>query len=156
MNSRNARRWIWKIGVVMGCGLLIVSCSSPPPAQDAGLPSGQAAPAPSISPVAVIHVEPQGPVPAGTVIQFSAQASDPGIAESDAYEIRYLWAFGDGTMAAGRTVTHRYAGQGAYTVSLALEVIDASRAFFRDTAVTSVAMTEPVTPPSTTRFCPVT
>ncbi|MBN1220342.1 MAG: PKD domain-containing protein [Anaerolineae bacterium] len=68
----------------------------------------------NIAPIAVAH-GPDGPRLEGTVIDFSAVgSSDPGL-----YDVlTYTWNFGDGGMANGINVTHRYADNDVYTATL--------------------------------------
>ncbi len=50
----------------------------------------------------------------GSTIAFSGSVSDPGIADTHTFS----WNFGDGSGASGQTVTHVYADNGLYVVTL--------------------------------------
>ena len=50
----------------------------------------------------------------GSTMPFSASVSDPGIADTHTFS----WDFGDGSGASGQTVTHIYADDGPYVVTL--------------------------------------
>jgi len=53
----------------------------------------------------------------GLRVRFDAGASDDDDA-ADAGFLTFLWDFGDGTVAGGRTVEHTYAAEGTYVVTL--------------------------------------
>jgi len=52
----------------------------------------------------------------GQVISFSGSATDPGVLDV----LTYSWNFGDGNTKTGKNVTHVYADNGVYTVTLSV------------------------------------
>lgn len=70
---------------------------------------------PASTPTAAFTFSPQ-PATANLPLQFDASTSQPGIGASQI--ITYSWTFGDGTTGSGKTVTHTYAAQNSYNVTL--------------------------------------
>jgi len=68
--------------------------------------------------------------------------SGTGSFDSDGAITSYAWAFGDGTVASGLSVSHAYAAAGTYTVTLT--VTDAGGLTGSDTAVVQVSNRPPV------------
>jgi len=89
-----------------------------PPAEPQPRPETRPAPRPAVPPTAVIAGPDQ--VPAQAPVGFSGQSSQQGSSQIVSYE----WGFGDGDTATGPDVSHAYAAQGTYQVTLT--VTDAS------------------------------
>jgi MYXO-CTERM domain-containing protein len=53
----------------------------------------------------------------GATLTFEAMATDPGTADT----LTYTWTFGDGTTAKGTSVTHAYADQGSFGVTITVD-----------------------------------
>ncbi len=70
-------------------------------------------PVPNAAPVAALTQAPRG----RNAVTVSAAASS----DSDGEIVEYVWDFGDGTSAEGRTADHTYAEPGSYTVTLAVK-----------------------------------
>ncbi len=56
--------------------------------------------------------------PYGGIVDHQMTFRASGTSDPDGDRLSYLWSFGDGTAAAGRTVTHTYGRAGTYTVRL--------------------------------------
>ena len=68
----------------------------------------------------------------GSTMAFSASVSDPGLADTHTFS----WDFGDGSGASGQMVTHVYADNGDYTVTLTVTDDDGGT----DLSITSAAV----------------
>jgi PKD repeat protein len=84
------------------------------------LPAGPVQP-PAVAPKASFVVTPE-PVSAGVSTNFDASGScavdDPKVPCSTSGITSFIWNFGDGTSSTGQFVTHTFAVEGNYTVSL--------------------------------------
>jgi hypothetical protein len=94
-------------------------------------------------PIAHIAMSPTSGITPDTLITFSAEDSVPGVAGDRLDEVRYGWDLGDGTTAAGETVTYQYSSPGGYEVRLAYEVFYSEGRFGRSTASVPVDVQAP-------------
>jgi len=116
----------------VGCGSSSVSTSAPaaPTATTTTIPTAPANRAPVIN---AITVSPGVGLQASTTLTFAANATD-----ADGDPLQYQWAFGDGAMGGGQSVTHLYQSGGTMTVSLA--VTDAKATTTKETPVPVVSL----------------
>jgi hypothetical protein len=67
--------------------------------------------------------------------KYCFSVTDTGSISVDSTRFGYVWSFGDGKRAEGRTARHCYAGPGTYNVSLDLYDIYSGKPFFRKLAL---------------------
>ncbi len=70
----------------------------------------------------------------------TVKLSAAGSSDSDGEIAEYLWEFGDGTVAKGREVTHRYSEDGDYRITLAVKDDDGGFGFATADTVTHVTI----------------